>query len=104
MNRHSAEIRILKGLNEEPARQGILRGHFGRADVRVLYKGVLGELGGVNDAWLSEIEREGGDQVRVGRGGRSRKLRGGGALHREAAGQQRHEVHPQGDEAPPLRD
>ena len=70
--------------SERVVREADTAEHFRRAYVRVLDVGVLGKLGGVNDAWQSEIEREGGDQVRVGREGRGRKLRGGGARHREA--------------------
>ena len=56
MNRHTAEIKGLKDLNKESVTH-ILQSHFGRADVKVVDIGALNELGGVNDAWQSEIKK-----------------------------------------------
>ena len=56
MNRHTAEIKALKDLNKESVTH-ILQSYFGRADVTVLDIGSLDELGGVNDAWQSEIKK-----------------------------------------------
>ena len=56
MNRHTAEINTLKDLNKESVTH-ILQSYFGRADVTVLDIGSLDELGGVNDAWQSEIKK-----------------------------------------------
>ena len=67
--------------------------------MRVLDVGVLGKLGGVNDAWQSEIEKA---AIRYVSG-----EEGGAASFSEEAHvivKQRHEVHPQGGEAPSLRD
>ena len=52
--------------------------------MRVVDVGVLGKLGGVNDAWQSEIEKAAIRYETGEGGGRGRKLRGGGARHREA--------------------
>ena len=67
--------------------------------MRVLDVGVPGKLGGVNDAWQSEIEKAAIRYVSGEEGGAARF-----AEEAHVIVKQRHEVHPQGGEAPSLRD